>query len=130
MAATLGTLGTANTTSLSAIVWGTMAGISAANFSPNYVQDIALLNAKMTYPDQPNAVYSEGTTYEKIIGYAGSGVNAQCGMIQNGMLYIPSRGWLPLLPGDVVAVDANTGWPVLINYATSQSNKWHVVNNS
>jgi hypothetical protein len=43
---------------------------------------------------------------------------------QLGQLYIPSRGVLKILPGDVVAVD-NTGWPVLIssasiNYAATQ----------
>lgn len=36
---------------------------------------------------------------------------------QNGWLTIPGRGQLKVLPGDVVAVDALTGWPILLSYA-------------
>jgi hypothetical protein len=32
----------------------------------------------------------------------------------NGHLYVPGRGTLNVLPGDVVAVD-NTGWPILVS---------------
>lgn len=31
-----------------------------------------------------------------------------------GLLYIPNRGVLQALPGDIVAIDAN-GWPILIS---------------
>ena len=30
-------------------------------------------------------------------------------------LYIPNRGELQLLPGDYVAVDSTTGWPILLS---------------
>jgi hypothetical protein len=33
---------------------------------------------------------------------------------QNGSLYIPNRGLLKVLPGDMVCVDTN-GWPVLVS---------------
>lgn len=33
---------------------------------------------------------------------------------KNGLLYVPNRGVLKLLPGDAIAVDA-TGWPVLVS---------------
>lgn len=32
----------------------------------------------------------------------------------NGQLYVPNRGALKILPGDVVAID-NTGWPILVS---------------
>ena len=32
----------------------------------------------------------------------------------NGQLFVPNRGVLNVLPGDVVAVD-NTGWPILVS---------------
>lgn len=35
----------------------------------------------------------------------------------DGQLYIPQRGVLKVLPGDVVAVD-NSGWPILISAAS------------
>lgn len=34
---------------------------------------------------------------------------------RTGLLYIPNRGILQVLPGDVVAVDQSTGWPVLVS---------------
>lgn len=33
---------------------------------------------------------------------------------QMGLLYVPNRGVLQVLPGDVVAVD-NNGWPILVS---------------
>lgn len=35
----------------------------------------------------------------------------------NGLLYVPNRGVLKVLPGDVVAVD-NAGWPILVSKAS------------
>lgn len=33
----------------------------------------------------------------------------------NGLLYVPNRGVLQMLPGDWVAYDTQSGWPVLIS---------------
>lgn len=33
-----------------------------------------------------------------------------------GLLYVPNRGVLKVMPGDVVGVDAN-GWPILVSAA-------------
>jgi hypothetical protein len=41
---------------------------------------------------------------------------------RNGLLYIPNRGVLRVLPGDTIAVD-NRGWPVLVSaYAMAGAN--------
>lgn len=37
------------------------------------------------------------------------------GWSRAGMLFIPNRGFLKCLPGDVVCVDAATGWPILLS---------------
>jgi hypothetical protein len=34
---------------------------------------------------------------------------------QTGLLAIPNRGMLQVLPGDWVAVDTATGWPILLS---------------
>src|SRR5258708_37605963 len=36
------------------------------------------------------------------------------GWSRQGQLYIPNRGWLKVLPGDVIAIDT-VGWPILIS---------------
>ena len=33
----------------------------------------------------------------------------------NGLLYVPNRGILKMLPGDYVAWDSQSGWPVLLS---------------
>jgi hypothetical protein len=33
----------------------------------------------------------------------------------NGILYVPNRGILKMLPGDYVAWDSQSGWPVLLS---------------
>lgn len=44
---------------------------------------------------------------------------------QDGLLFIPNRGVLKVLPGDYVGVDA-TGWPILVsaNAIASGSTEW------
>jgi len=42
----------------------------------------------------------------------------------NGQLFIPNRGVLKLLPGDWVAVDATTGWPILLSSYAIASGPW------
>ena len=42
---------------------------------------------------------------------------------QTGLLYIPNRGVLRMLPGDYVGVDSR-GWPVLLSKDTIASGPW------
>ena len=41
----------------------------------------------------------------------------------NGLLYIPNRGVLTMLPGDYVGVDA-TGWPILVSAYAIANGPW------
>lgn len=41
----------------------------------------------------------------------------------NGMLYIPNRGILKMLPGDWVGVD-NEGWPILVSAYSIANGAW------
>jgi len=135
MAYTTGTLGTTSTTVLTpAIVWGsepgnvygTAAGITKANYRANYVPALAGLNAAFQYSD----------SYDTLNEYAYGTTHREWAALVNGILYYPGgRGMLKLYPGDVVAVDPNTGWPVLINNASALAtggggtSSWHVVPN-
>ena len=49
----------------------------------------------------------------------------QWGWSRQGQLYVPNRGWLKVLPGDYIAVDTQTGWPILVsNRAASANPSW------
>ena len=43
----------------------------------------------------------------------------------NGLLYVPNRGVLKMLPGDWVMVDPTTGWPILVSKYAVASGPWH-----
>lgn len=42
---------------------------------------------------------------------------------QTGLLYIPNRGVLKMLPGDYVGVD-NQGWPILVSANSIANGAW------
>jgi|SRR6185312_1194139 len=46
---------------------------------------------------------------------------------RQGLLYVPNRGVLKVLPGDVVMVDTNSGWPILVsaNVLNRGGTPWH-----
>lgn len=43
----------------------------------------------------------------------------------NGLLSIPNRGVLKVLPGDLVAWDPATGWPVLVSKTALAGPDWN-----
>lgn len=45
------------------------------------------------------------------------------GFSRNGMLYVPNRGALRVLPGDTIMVDAN-GWPILVSARSIAGAPW------
>ncbi len=44
---------------------------------------------------------------------------------QNGLLHVPNRGVLKVLPGDYVAID-NEGWPILVSAYSIANGHWVV----
>ena len=53
--------------------------------------------------------------------YSGCG-----GFVREGLLYVPNRGTLKVLPGDVVAVDtaSGVGWPILVSAGAIANGTW------
>lgn len=48
---------------------------------------------------------------------------SQDNLIAGGQLFVPNRGWLQVLPGDYIAVDAN-GWPILVSAYSIATGGW------
>lgn len=42
---------------------------------------------------------------------------------QTGLLFVPNRGLLKVLPGDYVAID-NKGWPILVSANSIATGAW------
>lgn len=59
------------------------------------------------------------------IGLAGAHPQLNEAFSKKGLLHVPNRGVLKVLPGDVVAVD-NNGWPILVsqNSIAFGSTRW------
>jgi hypothetical protein len=121
-----GTLGTTSATVLTpAMLWGIMpttgygaagstGGVATADYAANYHKAITDLNVAFQYSDSYDP---SNETYD---GPAVTDVTRQWAALSNGILYYPGgRGMLKLYPGDVIACDPNTGWPVLINNASA-----------
>lgn len=93
----LKTLGTNATTTLHALVFqrGGLATADVATFKENILND--QVNVNPIYP----------------------------GAFEQGLLYVPNRGNLIIMPGDYIAYDA-TGWPILVsaNAIASGSTSW------
>jgi len=90
------TMGTAATTSLGAFLWDK--GMSAADAS-QYARNIKDDNI-VAHPI-----------------YAGA-------FSRSGQLFVPNRGFLNLEPGDYVAFDAATGWPILVSKEAAAGAQW------
>lgn len=90
------TLGTAGTTTLVAMPFG----------SDPLVADIAAIAANIR-DDKINS--------HPIV--SGAWANT-------GLLYIPNRGVLQALPGDFVAYDPTTGWPILLSARAAAGASW------
>jgi hypothetical protein len=43
---------------------------------------------------------------------------------KRGVLYVPNRGYLQTLPGDIVAYDPATGWPILVSQHAAAGASW------
>jgi hypothetical protein len=96
------TAGTTSTSQLTAIQADpSVAAISAADMA-TIANDILTDNPRSAGPNLPggasNAIYPSAFSF-------------------NGLLFIPNRGVLKVLPGDFVAVD-KAGWPILLSSKT------------
>ncbi len=43
---------------------------------------------------------------------------------KTGVLYVPNRGFLKTLPGDIVCKDSATGWPILVSASAAAGAGW------
>lgn len=46
------------------------------------------------------------------------------GFVREGLLFVPNRGTLKILPGDYVAYDPATGWPILVSSLAAAGASW------
>lgn len=101
------TLGTNATTTLAAIPWpnldSTTPQTDIAAIANAIIDDQPQLFVPPN-PPAPSSPYPAGTAQNPI--YAA--------LANNGILLVPNRGILRVLPGDWVGVDA-TGWPILLS---------------
>lgn len=102
----IGTMGSTLTTGLSSISGGW-------NYSST-AQDVGTLANLIKFDNVDNLPPGQFTTAHPIVPGA---------FEQNGLLVIPRRGMLKVLPGDYVGVDAN-GWPILVSAYSIATGGW------
>jgi hypothetical protein len=92
------TLGTAGTTTLTALTFSR--GLNMSNADIATIAEGILNDQVNTNPIYPGA------------------------WARTGILYVPNRGILKALPGDVVAFDPATGFPILLSAAAAAGASW------
>lgn len=98
------TMGTNSTTSLKAFAW---------SGNPAHLADVATLNSQILN-DQTHGPVGLQATWPESFSRAGN------------ILHIPNRGVLKILPGDFIAYDVASGWPILVSglAITNGSSVW------
>ena len=105
MAASLRTMGTTATTSLSAVKYSQSPLDSSAYLGTPPALDMAALAALIKDDLNQTGNFAPNKFFDF-----------------NGLLMIPRRGLVRVLPGDFVAVDTQTGWPILVSALAAASN--------
>ena len=67
-----------------------------------------------------NQIYDDFVQNNPITGLTTSVLRVMPGCFtKQGLLYVPNRGYLKPMPGDVIAIDTATGWPILVSVAAA-----------
>jgi hypothetical protein len=99
------TVGTAGTTTLTGVVYSPSAQVMLP-------ADVGAMNA--------------GILDDQNVAHPAAHLSGVGGLTGEGMLIVPNRGTLKLLPGDVVAFDPTTGGVVLITALAAAGGDWIV----
>lgn len=87
--------------------------LTAVPFSPS---SQVLLPADM-------ATINQAILDDQNVAHPQASLSGVGGFSYNGLLYVPNRGVLKVLPGDWVGVDAN-GWPILVSAYSIATGGW------
>jgi hypothetical protein len=82
-------------------------------FSPS---SVTLLPADM-------ATINNGILDDKVAAHPQASLIGTGGFAYNGLLFVPNRGFLKVLPGDYVGID-NEGWPILVSAYSIAHGHW------
>lgn len=102
----LRTLGTNANNSLSGFLVGT---------DDLTVADLALLNNGIRGDPPGYGAWPQVTTGGLVTGQGTNRPRVNQAYVKQGLLIIPNRGHLQLKPGDFIAFDSTTGWPIVIS---------------
>lgn len=102
----LRSLGTNANNSLSAFLVGT------DDLTP---ADLALLNNGILGDPPGYGAWPQVTSAGLVTGTGTNRPHVNQAYVKQGVLIIPNRGRLQLKPGDFIAIDPTTGWPIVVS---------------
>ena len=117
MATAVTTGGTLSTTGLTSFPF-TVNNDNTATTNPGanqFYADIGTIN-NLILDDKANLWPSQQVTGTPTVP-VGQSVAGQLsgGILPNGTLWVPNRGYLKIYPGDYIMVDTVSGWPILVS---------------
>lgn len=78
----------------------------------------------VTETDADIATFNQGIKDDQNPNLPAPGAGPMWGWSRNGVLYVPNRGALRCLPGDLLMLDTTTGWPILISGRSAAAGPW------
>jgi len=96
--------------------------------APGATSTVVISNAATTSSASTGLIFARLAASQFVNEINGGGDLQWPGNFSQGQLFIPGRGVLKVLAGDIIAID-NTGWPILLSGATVaySSSVWSIV---
>ena len=70
------------------------------------------------------ATVDYGILDDQTTGHPHASISGIGGLVRQGKLFVPNRGSLTIYPGDYIAYDVTTGWPILVSAYAIASGPW------
>lgn len=70
------------------------------------------------------ATVNYGILDDQNVAHPHAAISGLGGLVREGKLFVPNRGSLVILPGDYVAYDSTTGWPILVSARAISAGPW------
>lgn len=80
----------------------------------NTLTAVAFSPAPATLSDADLATINAAILDDQNVAQPQASLIGTGGFVRQGLLYVPNRGFLKVLPGDYVGIDAS-GWPILVS---------------
>jgi hypothetical protein len=116
-------IGTAGTSSANQNGVGSTVALTALRHPGSFISQAGVVQA-FAETDADVATINQAIKDDQNLNLPAPGGGPMWGYSRAGQLYVPNRGWLKVLPGDLIMVDPAVGWPLLLSARAAAAGLW------